>query len=691
MAEEVEPSSSSQPLLGVVLCCTSISPEKRSELAVRAEQMGAVHKLDLTSDVTHLVVGDADTPKYKYVAKERPDVKVLSVAWVDAVRQLWMEGGEIDVGALEEEHRLPTFASLRICLTGFDDLSERQQIQALITANGAEYHGDLTKNVTHLLARKTEGEKYKYAKLWGLRTVSLEWLMHSIERGMILEEESYDPLLPVEERGKNAWVRRKSSETSLGKRSREDGPTPGASELELGGRRKLRRTTSNKLGSQNSAIWNDIVGGGFGMTQNDANQWNDSGTRPDACSDPPPLPLSAKPSARSTALATAKPTGKENRRPMLELGEPGHSKDHEKQGLFFGRRFYLQGFDRKKTSILGEHLVSHGAEMISSLEKLEVTPSADAGPSYMIVPHHTPMTAFEDLTGPNGAFTIVTEWWIERCLHRKSLVDPDSDVTSRPFARFPIQGFGGMKICSTAFSGVDLLHVSKLVKLMGASYDEYLSANATVLVCNTSDPNKDKLRHALGWGVTVVTADWLWESLKDGVKKPYAGFLIRGASEDVDGDAVQGALPVETERRPPAPPTEAITATIAALLARKQSGNSAKQSSNPDASAGRKPPARLLGRAASNASAKSTPFSRASSVDSAYATADPRVALDSQGPEPSQKLLYDDPEMQEQRERVLRKMGGKVDGTLAVARPKSIGVAKDVGSVGTRTRQRTHR
>ena len=80
-----------------------------------------MHKVDLTSDVTHLIVGDIDTPKYKYVAKEREDVTVLTVAWVDAVRQLWMEGGEIDVRALETEHRLPTFAGLRICLTGFDD------------------------------------------------------------------------------------------------------------------------------------------------------------------------------------------------------------------------------------------------------------------------------------------------------------------------------------------------------------------------------------------------------------------------------------------------------------------------------------------------------------------------------------------------------------------------------------------
>lgn len=83
--------------------------------------MGATHKFDLTSDVTHLVVGNIDTQKYKYVAKERPDVKVLLPEWIEAVRQSWMKGGETDVAKLEDDFKVPTFHGLRICVTGFDD------------------------------------------------------------------------------------------------------------------------------------------------------------------------------------------------------------------------------------------------------------------------------------------------------------------------------------------------------------------------------------------------------------------------------------------------------------------------------------------------------------------------------------------------------------------------------------------
>ena len=90
-------------------------------MADAAVQMGAVHNLDLTSDVTHLIVGNSNTPKYKYVARERQDVKVLHPDWFEAVRQAWMAGGDVDVQALDERYRLPTFAGLRISVTKYED------------------------------------------------------------------------------------------------------------------------------------------------------------------------------------------------------------------------------------------------------------------------------------------------------------------------------------------------------------------------------------------------------------------------------------------------------------------------------------------------------------------------------------------------------------------------------------------
>jgi len=92
----------------------------QSVIAFSAGEMGAEHKFDLTSDVTHLIVGGIDSSKYKYVARERPDVKVVLPAFIDAVKESWIEGGATDVAALEEQYRVPTFNGLIICVTGIE-------------------------------------------------------------------------------------------------------------------------------------------------------------------------------------------------------------------------------------------------------------------------------------------------------------------------------------------------------------------------------------------------------------------------------------------------------------------------------------------------------------------------------------------------------------------------------------------
>lgn len=93
----------------------------QTAMATIASEMGATHKFDLTSDVTHLLVGEVNTPKYKFVARERADVIVLKPEWVEAVRQSWMQGEDTDIRALEEQYKLPAFAGVTICITGFED------------------------------------------------------------------------------------------------------------------------------------------------------------------------------------------------------------------------------------------------------------------------------------------------------------------------------------------------------------------------------------------------------------------------------------------------------------------------------------------------------------------------------------------------------------------------------------------
>lgn len=83
--------------------------------------MGAKHVLNLTSDVTHLVCADITTPKYKYVAKMRTDVKVMKVEWVDAMYDLWINGEDINPHDFQEKFKFSTLYRLSISVTGIVD------------------------------------------------------------------------------------------------------------------------------------------------------------------------------------------------------------------------------------------------------------------------------------------------------------------------------------------------------------------------------------------------------------------------------------------------------------------------------------------------------------------------------------------------------------------------------------------
>lgn len=129
----------------------------------------------------------------------------------------------------------------------------RAQLQETIESHGGTYKGDLTKSVTHLIARVPDGKKYQFAQQWRIKTVGLKWLKDSLERGLILKESLYHPTLPLDEQGKGAWNRKTDDQSHLGKRPREQ-------DTAIEAPRKLRRTASARLGSQNDAMWGDIVG-----------------------------------------------------------------------------------------------------------------------------------------------------------------------------------------------------------------------------------------------------------------------------------------------------------------------------------------------------------------------------------------------------------------------------------------------
>ncbi|RYO76210.1 hypothetical protein DL763_010668 [Monosporascus cannonballus] len=517
MDQREEDVDSSKPFRGVVVCCTSIPPDQRTEIAQRTSDMGGIHKYDLTPDVTHLIVGDYDTPKYRHVAKERPDIMPVAAGWIEDARNMWMADQEFDFAALEAKWKLKTFESgggiahspdpteretrrLLCCLTGFEDNDVRAMIEEKVKSNGGDYVGDLSRRVTHLITYKPEGKKYKAALNWGIRTVSIEWLNDSIERGMILNEACYDPALPQEERGVGAWTRKEVRRASTGKRLREDPAVAGQ------GKRKLRKTASMKLNSQSENLWGDILN-----QQTSFNQSNvmSEGQSPDVSH------IGLDDSIISRHSEVAQPEE-----------QPADDPTQSKGGVFASCRFSVHGFTPAKTNVVCEHLTSHGAGISPSVEDL-ASPDHPEPPTqrFLVVPQTSQPDTHPKL--PEGVH-IVTEFYLERCIHGRKLFGPDDHVLGRPFPRFPIEGFEGLRICTTGFKDEQLNQIEKTVVQLGATYAERFNAQASLLVSPALDRVlRQKLDFALLAGIPVVDAEWLWQCIAMGFFVPWEGYLLQ--------------------------------------------------------------------------------------------------------------------------------------------------------------------
>lgn len=211
----------------------------------------------------------------------------------------------------------------------------RKWLEDSITENGGEYQGNLTKECTHLIAKVPSGAKYTHAGNWGIKIVAVEWLEQSLERGMTLDETFFNLAIPATERGKNAWARRTISTTSLGKRSREDDIGPQNT-------RKLRRTASARLSSQNFGLWTDIVGIESKPEDIKVDQWDDQG--------------------KGTKQHEHNRGAGSEERPKELLPVKNQDPDHganrefmaddlpQREGIFQGKMFLLHGFNERQVS-----------------------------------------------------------------------------------------------------------------------------------------------------------------------------------------------------------------------------------------------------------------------------------------------------------------------------------------------------
>lgn len=299
---------------------------------------------------------------------------------------------------------------------------------------------------------------------------------------MILDETCFDPVLPPEEQGQGAWNRVNPRRVSLGKRSR--------SGIGEDGQRKLRKTASMKLSSQRDTLWGDILG------------------------------------SKQTGESSAPERGE-----RIEVADSGvHDAMRPPApdaGIFSACHFFMAGFEPWKSKILAETIGSLGGTTHDSFEAMAST-TARPVQRFLIIPQEAqPSTHFQVPPADADTTQIVTEFFIERCLHTKALCNPNDHVLGRPFPMFPISGFEDLSVCTAGFTGVDLLHVEKAIRQIGAKYAARLNEATSVLVCKSlTGTRKEKLKFAFDNDIPIVSSEWLWDSITTGYNVPVAQFMF---------------------------------------------------------------------------------------------------------------------------------------------------------------------
>ena len=155
---------------------------------------------------------------------------------------------------------------------------------------------------------------------------------------------------------------------------------------------------------------------------------------------------------------------------------------------------------------------------------------------FCVVPHDKTYDEIVESLGEQSIIQsevrLITEMWVEQCLFRKAVVNIDISPLCRPMKQPLSKAFTKLTMTPTSFTDIDLLHLSKAVKLTGAQYNETLTTGTSVLLCgNNAALRPGKLHFALSNAIPAVSVAWLWACLTTGEVQTMDKYMIMGPSQ----------------------------------------------------------------------------------------------------------------------------------------------------------------
>lgn len=523
----------SKPFNGLTFCCTGIESSQRAGVAEKIVALGGTHFTDLMSLVRYLVVGNRNTEKYKYSARYRHDVSFIPMSAIIDIYTRWKTGSDEDLSL--DTHLLPIFSNFVVCLARVERpqaaeaqrlMGERfrtppagaqppemlkdaflvNEIVEVMTRNGAKVSSTLTPACTVLIGTDTAGRRYTMAKEWKIPSVHPIWVFDSLLRGAALNLDDYE----VTSEGSNLYNNGSFAWKKLFLwRIQKQTPT-----LPVPARR-------DKVAlKKSSEIWSSIM----------------SSTH-----------LNPTKQVRDSTWDEIYDTDESTKTLPKDIEVVSSPKQHAST-LFRDYKFLPVGFSIPQQKILKNVVESHLGGIADSVEDEAITHIlllVRNGPQATLILLMLASSMKRRIN--NKSVQVVTDWFIERLIFYNEL---RQDSWCKPLQGL-VPSVSRFKVCVSGFTGVELLHIEKLITYLNLEFCEVLNLSRDLLIINInlfkgaftknsphlfqykhedildcpiySNGNestsvsltlaKNKINAAKKWNIPIVSIAYLWEMI----------------------------------------------------------------------------------------------------------------------------------------------------------------------------------
>ncbi|KAL3232503.1 DNA replication regulator DPB11 [Nakaseomyces bracarensis] len=473
-----------RPFARITFCCTGLDEPLFKSISKKILKLGGLLSYDLTSQVNVLIVGDVQrrTDKYEFAVRNRADMVFLDCNAVLELYHLWLAGEDITYDSKGKDHSMSGVSGDQP--TRMLDLLRRRHTLAPMTdyvvfigrinnsdeANVKELeelcsHMNCCKCISkHFMSdakRKFAGKQVVFitdephgvrveaARKDGIPVIHQKWLLDCYKRNATLQ---YDPYYLLEfavhiedfkEIGRDScdcW----DDLDNFNVITNNSRLIPEEDEEEV----LRKKSVSKRLKPHGDKLWQKVMNKDAPGTSNHLS---------------------------TSAL--------ENDIPIIKEEEDRF----DSNAIFTGIKFQVhKSFKEEHSMILRKVILQNGGDTVEESESSRCI---------LVLPSSKPLDELNEMIDEQK-HTVVTEFFIERCLHYKKLLLP-IDCWSSPFMatnNFKIlcnrksNKLGDPFVVSiTGFSGVELLHLVKMLKAlepMGIKYSEYLDKSTDLLLVN---------------------------------------------------------------------------------------------------------------------------------------------------------------------------------------------------------------